>query len=158
MTSTIRWRHPRKNKASVTPSGYFTEYDSSKEMNNLSVLPPSLKEPVSAPKTSTLPGSFTPPSPYPSSSSMLKNSKDDFQQILKVVLKARTPIVTAPLPEDPWERPLKPRFSDVYWDKTHLMCYNFCPQCKDHFATAEPKGSNCISFTTLFSQDRAPLR
>ena len=52
--------------------------------------------------------------------------------------------------EGPRERLLKARFSDIYRGDNHMACYNFCQQCKDHFATAGVKGPNRIPFTASF--------
>ena len=58
--------------------------------------------------------------------------EDDLQWILRTVLDFRPPApVPAPIVaaaqyyEGPRKRPLKDWFLDIYWDKTHLECYNF---------------------------------
>ena len=65
-------------------------------------------------------------------SSVVRYLEDDFQRIFKTVLDFRplalvpAPIVTAaPYYESPHKRPLKTRFPNIYYDKTHLECYNF---------------------------------
>ena len=82
----------------------------------------------------------------PSATSVLKYSEDDLQKIFKAVLEARAPVpapvpVPAPAPalasivaEAPWEK-LKARSPDLYREKSHMDCYNFCQQCEDYFAT-----------------------
>ena len=91
-------------------------------------------------------------------SSVVKYSEDDLQQILKTFLDSR-PLASVPAPaaalhyEDPRERPLKARFPDIYQGKTHLECYNFFKQCKDHFATAGATGSNQVPFAATFLKD-----
>lgn len=50
----------------------------------------------------------------------------------------------------PQERPLKARFSNLYYGNLHLNCYRFCQQYKDHFKTARANGPNQIFFAALF--------
>ena len=63
-------------------------------------------------------------------SSVVRYSEDDLQRILRTVLDSR-PLAPIPAPaaaphyESLRERPLKARFPDIYWGKTHLECYNF---------------------------------
>ena len=63
-------------------------------------------------------------------SSVVRYLEDDLQRILRTVLDSR-PLALVPAPaaaphyEGPRERPLKARFPDIYWGKTHLECYNF---------------------------------
>ena len=63
-------------------------------------------------------------------SSLVRYLEDDFQRILKNVLDFRLPTLLLALAlapqqyKHPCERPLKAQFPDVYWDKTHLKCYN----------------------------------
>lgn len=77
---------------------------------------------------------ITPKRPIPILLAILKYSEDKLHYILKVVLKARgtilTPIFTlAPVPivfqDKPWEKYLKARFLNIYWDKTHIKYYKF---------------------------------
>ena len=53
------------------------------------------------------------------------------------------------------ERPLKARVLDVYRDKSHMKCYNFCSQFKDYFATTGATSQNRVLFTTIFAQRRS---
>ena len=39
-----------------------------------------------------------------------------------------------------------------------MECYNFCQQCKNHFATAGAKGPNRIPFAASFLRDRINFR
>ena len=77
-------------------------------------------------------------------SSVAQYSEDDLQRIFRTVLHFRplaSPLVFVPQQyKGPCERPLKARFLNVYWGKTHLECYNFFQQCEDYFATAGVKG------------------
>ena len=89
---------------------------------------------------------------------MVKYSEADLQRILRTVLEARPPaLAPAPqplaFPNSPRKRPLKARFSKLYCNKTHMECYNFIQQCKDHFATAKAKRPNCIPFAATFLQE-----
>ena len=91
------------------------------------------------------------------------------QKIFKAVLEARAPVpapvpVPAPAPalasivaEAPWEK-LKARSPDLYREKSHMDCYNFCQQCEDYFATAGATGPTRIPFAASFLQDRISFR
>ena len=98
-------------------------------------------------------------------SSVVRYSEDDLQRILRTVLDFRplapvpAPVVAAPLHfKGPREQCLKARFSDIYWGKTHLKCYNFFQQCKDHFNTTGAIGPNRVPFATIFLKDIALFR
>ena len=89
--------------------------------------------------------------------SVVRYLKDDLQRILRTVLDFRPPtpvpapvIADDPHSEGPCERPLKARFPDIYWGKTHLECYNFFQQCKDYFTTAGAMGPNRVLFVATF--------
>ena len=45
---------------------------------------------------------------------------------------------------------MKARFLDLYYGKSHMECYHFCQQCKDHFDTAGATGSNRTPFAASF--------
>lgn len=128
-------------------------YDNTEEMDKLSTSLPDFEESILTPEASAHPGPSTSPGSSTTSSSMPNYSKDEFQRILKAVLEARTPAIAASLLKDPRERPLKARLPDVYRGKIHLEYYNFCQQCKNHFATAGAKALNRIFFVTLFFWD-----
>ena len=78
-----------------------------------------------------------------------KYTEEDLQNIFRTVLKTR-----AHPSDGPHEKPLKARSPDVYCGKSHIECYNFCQQCKDHFATAGAKGPNRILFAASFLRNR----
>ena len=82
-----------------------------------------------------------------------KYTEENLQKILRTVLEARAPPSDAPC-----EKPLKARSSDVYCSKFHMECYNFYQQYENHFATAEAKGPNHISFAVFFLRDRINFR
>ena len=65
-------------------------------------------------------------------SSVVRYSEDDFQRILRTVFDSRPPapvsalvVAAAPHYKGLRKQALKVRFLDIYWDKTHLECYNF---------------------------------
>ena len=64
----------------------------------------------------------------------------------------------APAPIEPREdnsdRPLKARNPDLYYGNSHMECYYFCQQCKDHFETAGAKGHKRVPFAVTFLKDR----
>ena len=77
-----------------------------------------------------------------------KYTEEDLQKILRTVLEAQV------LPFDGHhKKPLKAKSSDMYYNKFHIKCYNFCQKCEDHFATAKVKGLNCIFFAAFFLHD-----
>ena len=89
-------------------------------------------------------------------SSVAQYLENDLQRIFQTVLDFG-PLVPlpalAPAPQQyksVCEKPLKSRFSDVYWGKTHLECYNFFQRCEDHYATAGAKSQNRVSFAAIF--------
>ena len=98
---------------------------------------------------------------------MVKYLENDFQRIVKTILKARllsfsalglVPafIIAAALHyKGLYERFLKAWFPNIYWDKTHLKCYNFVQKYKDHFATAGATGLNQVLFVATFLKDTA---
>ena len=80
--------------------------------------------------------------------SIAKYIEEDLQKILKTVLKAQ--VLTS---DGAREKPLKGRSLDIYRGKSHMKCYNFYQQCKDHFATAGAKGPNRNLFASSFLHD-----
>ena len=78
-------------------------------------------------------------------------SAKDLQRILKIILEARALACQSKIL---CKRPLKARAPDLYRGKTHMECYNFCKQCKDHFATSSTTGLNHISFAATFLKDK----
>ena len=104
--------------------------------------------------TSTMSRVFTPALALPPApaNSTARSFEKDVQQIFKTVQEARPPtLVPQPLvfPNKPCEKFLKARFSNVYCGKTHIKCYNFCQQCKDHFTSDKAKGHNWVLFATI---------
>ena len=51
---------------------------------------------------------------------------------------------------EPEEQPFKARFPKTYLRKSHIDCYHFCQQCKDHFETSDTIGMNYTPFAASF--------
>ena len=87
--------------------------------------------------------------------------EDNLQQIFKIVIDSRSFVLPPALVpalqqyKSSCERPLKARFANVYWGKTHLEYYNFFQQCEDNFAISRAKDQNWVSFATIFFKDIA---
>ena len=100
-------------------------------------------------------------------SSVVRYSKNDLQQIVRIIFEAGLLLspVFAPVPapvfaaaphyEGPRERSLKARFLDIYRDKTQLECYNFFQQYESHFATAGATSPNRVLFAATFLKNTA---
>lgn len=56
-------------------------------------------------------------------SQVLKYSKNDFQQIFKMVIEAR--VLTPKTFDKSQKRFFKAKVLDIYWNKSHIDCYNF---------------------------------
>lgn len=61
-----------------------------------------------------------------------KRTDEDLQRITKLCMESfiQGQGQTKAHPE-PRERPLKARFPDLYYGKSHMDCYHFCQQCED---------------------------
>ena len=93
----------------------------------------------------------------------VRYSKAELQPIFKTILEVRSPILAlAPqilvFSKSPYKRPLKARFPELYYGKTHMECYNFCQQCKDYFATTGAKRPHRVLFITTLLRDQALFR
>ena len=77
-----------------------------------------------------------------------KYIKKNQQKIFKTVLK--TP---APFSDGSCEKFLKARLLDVYCNKFHIKCYNFCQQCEDYLTIARAKSPNRVFFAIFFSSN-----
>ena len=60
--------------------------------------------------------------------------------------------------KDPRKRRFKARLPNIYRSDNYMVSYNFCQQCKDHFATAKAKKLNHILFGVFFLKDRTNFR
>ena len=93
---------------------------------------------------------------------VIRYSKDDIKQILKIVLDLKflvlvLALIVAAVPhyKGSRKRALEAWFPDIYWGKTHLKCYNFFQKCKDHFATTGATGLNRVLFVATFLKNTA---
>ncbi len=53
---------------------------------------------------------------------------------------------------------LKVKTLDVYHNRSHMECYNFCQQCKDYLTTCGATWPNQILFAAFFLRDRIKFR
>lgn len=67
-----------------------------------------------------------------------KYSKENFQLILKPVPE----VWASTLFKEPWNKSLKARSPDIYYENFYMEYYNLYQQCKDYFSTARAKGTN----------------
>ena len=58
----------------------------------------------------------------------------------------------------PRNKGLKAWNPNFYYKSSHMECYYFCQQYKDHFDTAGAMGHKRVLFTALFLQDRINFR
>ena len=91
------------------------------------------------------------PTPAPATALTTAPSSDNklFKQFIKAYLEGQVP-GQIEIDSEPHKQLLKARFPDLYYGNSHMDCYWFCYQYKDHFETAlakEPKG---IPFAALF--------
>ena len=132
-----------------------------KDSNRCTPVPATIHAPISAVASVIIPltacGS--------ANSSLIRYLEDDLQRILGTVLDSRptapvlAPVVaTGPYYESLCERLLKKRFPDMYWSKTHIECYNFFQQCKDHFATSGATWPNRVPLAAIFLKDAILFR
>ena len=78
-----------------------------------------------------------------------KYSANDLERIFKTVLEARAP-APAPQPDGSCEKIFKAQAPDLYCEKTHMECYNFCRKCIDDFTTTVATRLNCVLFAATF--------
>lgn len=79
-----------------------------------------------------------------------KYIKKNLQPIFKMVLEALALLpALITFVESSQEHFFKACFSDIYYRKNHLDCYNFCQQYKNYFTITKTKGLNQI-FVTIF--------
>ena len=114
-----------------------------------------------APAISRAPTPAPPAAPALSPSavnSMVKYLEANLQRIFRTVLETTPPapaLQPRVFPDGPCERPLKPRFPELYCGKTHIECYNFIQLYKDHFTTIKAKEPNRVPFVVTFLWERA---
>ena len=97
------------------------------------------------------------PAPSPALTKLVAKYTDaDLQKATKLALELsvqgqqQAQSQMAPPPLEPQERLLKAQFPDLYYGTSHIDCYWFCQQCKDHFEITGAKGPNKIPFAALF--------
>ena len=78
-----------------------------------------------------------------------------FKKFMKVYLESNQG-PRQPLMEH--ERPLKAKVLELYYGKSHIDCYYFCQQCKDHFEIAGAIGANQTLFVTSFLRGNISVR
>ena len=94
-------------------------------------------------------------------SSVAQYLKDNLQRIFRTILNFKLLVLPPTLApafqqyKSTYKRPLKAWFSNVYWGKTHLKCYNFFQHYKDYFAIAGAKCQNQVSFAVTFINSTA---
>ena len=80
-------------------------------------------EALSGPGSATLGSPGPEPTPAPEPAPAITYSEADLQRLLRICMGAKE------APPEPRERPLKARFPDLYYRKSHMDCYHFCQQC-----------------------------
>lgn len=75
------------------------------------------------------------PTPNSANNAVLKYTKQDFQQILQAVLRAKK----RSQDKKPKEKSLNPCQLDVFQEKFYIKCYNFIQQCENYFSYLKPK-------------------
>ena len=75
-------------------------------------------------------------------------SKDLFTKFIKMFME--TTQAQAQVLAELQERIFKARTPETYWDKSHIECYYFCQQYKDHFEISGATGMNSIMFAASF--------
>ena len=110
-------------------------------------------QPEEAPvETTPTPSTASAPSQAPASApAPALYTQEDLQRITKLCMDS---FLQGNRQEGPREGQLKARFPDLYYGKSHIECYHFCQQCKDHFDTAGATGSNRILFAASFLRGR----
>ena len=56
------------------------------------------------------------------------------------------------------ERSLKAKVPEIYYGKSHMDCYHFCQQCKDHFETVRATRFNRTPFAASFFRGNISVR
>ena len=89
----------------------------------------------------------------PAATNIPRYFEDNLQQIFKAILEAQAPTPT-PTPTSVVSKVLRKKLKacglDVYREKSHMDCYNFCQQCLDYFATIKVTRSTEIFFAASF--------
>ena len=87
------------------------------------------------------------PAPVPAPVPAPPASDELFRQFMRAYLESNQGPRPPPAER---ERSFKAKVSEVYYGKSHMDCYHFCQQCKDHFETAGATGTNRTLFAAFF--------
>ena len=98
------------------------------------------------PAPAPLPATILAPAPAPAPAPA-KYTDTDFHQFMKVFMDTQERSETHKRPR---ESLFKACFPDLYYEKSHMDCYQFCQQCENHFEIAGATGPNRISFAASF--------
>ena len=82
-------------------------------------------------------------------------SNELFKQFMKAYLKLYQ---GSRQPSAKREQRFKAKIAEVYCGKSHMDCYHFYQQCKDHFETAGVTGTNRTPFTAFFFRGNISVR
>ncbi len=85
------------------------------------------------------------PLPVPQDPSTNRYSQQDLDRIIQTFLHAS---------KGGSGNKFKAKIPDVYRSRSHMECYNFCQQYKDHFATYGATRPNQIPFAACFLRDQ----
>ena len=105
--------------------------------------------PPANPRATPAQGPALAPAPTPTDNLFRK-----FMQAYMEDRRQPTPAAAPVKPrEDALDRLLKARNPDFYYGNSHMECYYFCQQCKDHSETAGTKGHKRVPFVVTFLKD-----
>ena len=110
-----------------------------------------------APSRNPIPGpklvSALIPAPVPA---LAPPSSDElFRQFIRAYLESNQGPRQPPAER---EQSLKAKVPEMYYGKSHMDCYHFCQQCKDHFETAGATGNNRTPFAASFLRGNISVR
>ena len=87
------------------------------------------------------------PAPVPAPTPAPVASEELFKKFMKAYLETNQ---GPRQPPEERKQTLKAKVPEVYYGKSHMDCYHFCQQCKDHFETAGTNGFNRTPFVASF--------
>lgn len=77
--------------------------------------------------------------------------KPKLQQFLKICMSTKKPF------NNKFHSILKACFSNLYFQRSHLICYQISQQCQNQFAIARAINNIYTSFVTLFLRDNISI-
>ena len=93
------------------------------------------------------------PAPVPAPTPVPAATNELFKKFMKAYLE------TNQEPRQPkCKQTLKAKVPEVYYDKSHMDCYHFCQQCKDHFETVGATKFNRTPFAASFLRGNISVR